>query len=147
MYWKRHDFPWLPWSPDLTYIDIVCFWRRIKYIVFQTNPMTPKDMELRIYNACQNISRADIESAIFLTHLKLRLRIDYDWKQFEHIKNNIVPNTINFFKKLYLFRIKNYFFIIFVIFYWYSVSLFKEPLLGEIFKFTISISSNFISNY
>lgn len=33
-------------------------------IVFQIRSMTPKDMKLRIQNACRRISRAEIEPAV-----------------------------------------------------------------------------------
>lgn len=77
-------FPWPPRSPDLTCLDFY-LWGRLKDLVFQTRPTTREDMVNRIRNAIDSISMAEIEATVFSTRQRLRLCIENDGKQFEHL--------------------------------------------------------------
>lgn len=78
-------FPWPPRSPDLTCLDFF-LWGRIKDIVYQNPPTTREDMILRIENAVNGISRAEIESAVLSTRGRIHDCIANNGRQFEHLR-------------------------------------------------------------
>lgn len=80
-------FPWPPRSPDLTVLDFY-LWGRLKELVFATRPTTPEDMVVRIQNAANSISRAEIEAAVSSTRRKTNLCISNDGKHFEHLERH-----------------------------------------------------------
>ena len=77
-------FPWPSRSPDLTCLDYY-LWGRLKDLVFQNRPTSRENMILRIENAIQSLSIAEVEAAVFSTRRKLQMCIDNDGRQFEHL--------------------------------------------------------------
>lgn len=77
-------FPWPARSPDLTVLDFY-LWGRIKDLVFATQPTTKEDMQDRIRNAINSLSTAEIETAVLSTTQRLRLCIQNNGRQFEHL--------------------------------------------------------------
>ncbi|XP_066253581.1 uncharacterized protein [Euwallacea similis] len=84
---RGSSFPWPARSPDLTCLDFY-LWGRLKDLVFQRRPTTKEDMRNRIRNAVTSITLGEIQTAIFSTKERLRLCIENNGKQFEHLKNN-----------------------------------------------------------
>lgn len=78
-------FGWPARSPDLTSLDFY-LWGRIKDLVYITRPTTREDMIARIRNAINNISQAEIETAVLSTRNRLDQCIEADGKQFEHLR-------------------------------------------------------------
>lgn len=77
-------FFWPARSPDLTVLDFY-LWGRIKNLVFATRPTTRDNMIMRIRNAVQSISRAEIEAAVQSTLQRVNACIENDGRQFEHL--------------------------------------------------------------
>lgn len=80
-------FPWPPRSPDLTVLDFY-LWGRLKDIVYKTRPTTRDDMKVRIVNAVNSISRAEIETAISSTRTRINSCISQNGGHFEHLLNS-----------------------------------------------------------
>lgn len=78
-------FPWPPRSPDLTCLDFY-LWGRLKALVYKTRPTTRENMIGRIQNALDNLSRAEIEAAVFSTKRRLNLCIRNNGRQIEHLR-------------------------------------------------------------
>lgn len=78
-------FAWPPRSPDLTVLDFY-LWGRVKETVYTTRPTTREDMILRIQNAIQSISVAEIETAVSSTRRRFDMCIENNGGHFEHLK-------------------------------------------------------------
>lgn len=78
-------FPWPARSPDLTCLDFY-LWGRVKDLVYKIRPTTPEDMIVRIRNAINSISKAEIQTAVFSTRRRLIHCVEMHGRHFEQFR-------------------------------------------------------------
>lgn len=75
---------WPPRSPGLTKMDFF-FWGYIKSLVYQTPPMTPEDMKIRIREAFATVTPEMLTNVKKNFEKRVRLCIEQNGHHFEHL--------------------------------------------------------------
>lgn len=82
---SRHfDIPWPPRSPDLNPCDF-WLWGALKDTVYQQNPTTIDELKMRIIEAANNITPAQVTLAVNNLFGRIDIMTDNDGGLFEHL--------------------------------------------------------------